>query len=58
MQHESVRGLSSCIVDNCPVVLTGGTDRFIRLWNLSDPAQCCCVASPRVHSKKVHIDYR
>ena len=39
------------------MVLTGGTDRIIRLWNLSDPAQCCSVVRPR-HSKKLHVDYK
>lgn len=57
-QHESVRALSTCIIDNCPVVLTGGTDRSLRLWNLVDPTQCCCVVRPKLHSKKITMDYQ
>ncbi|XP_064396061.1 phosphoinositide 3-kinase regulatory subunit 4-like [Halichondria panicea] len=57
-QHECVRALSTCLIDNCPVVVTGGTDRTVRLWNLVDPALCSCVISPRLHSKKIHFDYK
>lgn len=57
-QHQSVRGLATCIIDNYPVVLTGGTDRTIRLWNLIDPGQCCCVVRPKHHTKRIHIDYK
>ena len=56
-QHESVRGVSPCIIDNSPVVLSGGTDRFVRLWNLVDPAQCSCVIKPKQYSKTVMLDY-
>ena len=40
------------------MVLTGGTDRAIRLWNLADSSQCTHVVSPIAKSKNVHISFK
>ena len=57
LQQESVRGLTTCVFDDHPVVLTGGTDRIIRLWNLRDPDRCCCVMKPK-QLQRVQFDYQ
>ena len=57
-QLHSVRGMTTCIVDNSPVVLTGGTDRAIRLWNLADSSQCAHIVSPITKSKNIHFSFK
>ena len=56
-QQESVRGLTTCVFDDHPVILTGGTDRIVRLWNLRDPDRCCCVVKPK-YLKRIQFDYQ
>lgn len=56
-QQESVRGLTACVFDDHPVVLTGGTDRIVRLWNLRDADRCSCVVKPK-YLKRVQFDYQ
>lgn len=56
-QQESVRGLATCVFDDSPVVLTGGTDRVIRMWNLRDSSQCCCVTKPK-QLRKTQFEYQ
>ena len=56
-QQESVRGLTTCVFDDYPVVLTGGTDRIVRMWNLRDAGHCCCVVKPK-YLKRVQFDYQ
>ena len=57
-QHCGVRALYTCVVDNDPVLLTGGSDRFIRLWNLNNSSQCTCIVKPDASTDNIHITYR
>ncbi|XP_019859703.1 PREDICTED: phosphoinositide 3-kinase regulatory subunit 4-like [Amphimedon queenslandica] len=56
-QHNSVRALHTCVVGNDPVLLTGGTDRFIRLWHLNNPSESSCIVKAGVGSEKIDISY-
>ena len=40
------------------MVLTGGTDRAIRLWNLADSSQCAHIVSPITKSKNIHFSFK
>ena len=40
------------------MLLTGGTDRFIRLWNLNNASESSCIVKPDVASERIDITYR
>ena len=50
--------VNTCVVGNDPVLLTGGTDRFIRLWHLNNPMESSCIVKAGVGSEKIDISYR
>ena len=57
-QHNGVRALHTCVVGNDPVLLTGGTDRFIRMWHLNNPTESSCVVKAGPGSEKIDISYK
>ncbi len=57
-QHCSVRALYTCIIGDNPVIFAGGSDKFIRLWNLNNGSNCACVVRPNNISSKMIIKYR
>ena len=42
----------------CMVVLTGGTDRKIRLWDINNPSCSSCLVSPCSRTEKLTVDYK
>ena len=46
------------MVGNNPVIFSGGSDRFIQLWNLNNVSNCACVVRPDGIANKMILKYR
>ena len=53
----SVRAISSGYIDGDPVILTAGTDRRIRMWNVANPELSSCLLMP-VNTKESEPCYK